>query len=55
MTTVHGVAGLVALELAGYHGGPVRAPLLAATSRIRDDIAAAYAAFGTTQKLQAGT
>jgi 4-hydroxy-2-oxoglutarate aldolase len=42
VTTVHGVAGLkVALELAGYHGGPVRTPLLAATSRIRDDIAAA--------------
>lgn len=56
VTTVHGVAGLkVALELAGYHGGPVRAPLLAATSRIRDDIAAAYAAFGTTQTLEAGT
>jgi len=48
VTTVHGVAGLkVALELAGYHGGPVRAPLLPATSRIRDDIAAAYAVFGT--------
>jgi 4-hydroxy-2-oxoglutarate aldolase len=47
VTTVHGVAGLkVALELAGYHGGPVRAPLLAATSRVRDDIAAAYAVFG---------
>lgn len=48
VTTVHGVAGLkVALELSGYHGGPVRAPLLAATSRIRDDVAAAYAVFGT--------
>ena len=48
VTTVHGVAGLkVALELAGYHGGPVRAPLLPATSRIRDDIAAAYAGFVT--------
>jgi 4-hydroxy-2-oxoglutarate aldolase len=48
VTTVHGVAGLkVALELAGYHGGAVRAPLLTATSRIRDDIAAAYAPFGS--------
>ncbi len=46
VTTVHGVTGLkVALELAGYIGGPVRAPLLAASSRVRDEISAAYAPF----------
>lgn len=46
VTTTHGVAGLkVALELAGYVGGPVRAPLLTASSRVRDEIAAAYAPF----------
>ena len=41
VTTVYGVAGLkVALELAGFHGGPVRAPLLPATSKVREEIAA---------------
>ncbi|HUL72522.1 MAG TPA: dihydrodipicolinate synthase family protein [Vicinamibacterales bacterium] len=44
VTTIHGVAGLkVALELAGFHGGSVRAPLLAASTQARDEIAAAFA------------
>jgi 4-hydroxy-2-oxoglutarate aldolase len=42
VTAVYGVAGLkVALEQAGYYGGPVRPPLLPAPPRARDDIAAA--------------
>jgi 4-hydroxy-tetrahydrodipicolinate synthase len=46
VSTVHGVAGLkVALELMGCYGGPVRAPLLAASSRTREQVAAALAAF----------
>ncbi len=48
VTTVHGVAGLkVALELAGFSGGPVRAPLLPASARVRDEIAAALALFAS--------
>jgi 4-hydroxy-2-oxoglutarate aldolase len=58
VSTVHGVAGLkVALELAGYAGGSVRAPLLAASSGIRDEIAAAYAPFSSVaspRRAQAG-
>ena len=46
VTTGHGVAGLkIALELAGFHGGPVRAPLLPATSKVREEIAAALTHF----------
>jgi len=46
VTTVHGVAGLkVALELAGYHGGPVRAPLLPLASKAREEIAHALSRF----------
>jgi 4-hydroxy-2-oxoglutarate aldolase len=42
VTSVHGIAGLkIALELVGYHGGPVRSPLLAAASGARDEIASA--------------
>jgi 4-hydroxy-2-oxoglutarate aldolase len=58
VSTVHGVAGLkVALELAGYHGGSVRAPLLQASSRVRDEIAAAYApwsAAAASRRISAG-
>jgi dihydrodipicolinate synthase/N-acetylneuraminate lyase len=40
VTTVHGVAGLkVALELVGFHGGPVRAPLMPLASKAREEIA----------------
>jgi len=46
VTTVHGVAGLkVALELAGFHGGPVRAPLLPLASKAREEIAHALGRF----------
>jgi 4-hydroxy-2-oxoglutarate aldolase len=42
VTSGHGIAGLkVALDLAGYHGGPVRPPLLPATASAREEIAAA--------------
>jgi 4-hydroxy-2-oxoglutarate aldolase len=45
VTSVYGIAGLkVALELEGYQGGPVRAPLLPATAAGREDIARALAA-----------
>jgi 4-hydroxy-2-oxoglutarate aldolase len=41
VTSVHGVAGLkAALDMEGYHGGPVRPPLLPASARAREDIAA---------------
>ncbi len=44
VTSVHGVAGLkAALEYVGYHGGPVRAPLLPLTARARSEIEAAFA------------
>ena len=40
VSSVYGVAGLkAALDLAGFHGGPVRAPLLSVSDRERDDIA----------------
>jgi 4-hydroxy-2-oxoglutarate aldolase len=43
VTSVHGIAGLkVALEAAGYRGGPVRAPLLPVPARVREEIAAAF-------------
>lgn len=46
VTTGYGIAGLkIALELAGFHGGPVRAPLLPATSKVREEIGAALTHF----------
>ena len=40
VSSVYGVAGLkAALDLAGFHGGPVRAPLLPVSDREREDIA----------------
>jgi 4-hydroxy-2-oxoglutarate aldolase len=42
VTAVYGIAGLkMALEIVGYHGGPVRAPLLPAPPRARPEIASA--------------
>ena len=42
VTSGHGIAGLkIALELAGYRGGAVRAPLLPAPAAARDEIASA--------------
>jgi 4-hydroxy-2-oxoglutarate aldolase len=39
VTSVHGIAGLkAAMDLAGYRGGPVRAPLPPASAAARDDI-----------------
>ena len=44
VSSVHGIAGLkAALEIAGYHGGPVRAPLLPVSAAVRAEIAAAFA------------
>ena len=48
VTAVYGVAGLkVALEIVGYYGGPVRAPLLPAPPRARQEIEAAIEAVST--------
>jgi len=45
VSSVHGIPGLkAALDLAGYHGGPSRAPLLPVSDRAREDIARALAA-----------
>lgn len=45
VSTGHGVAGLkAALEMVGYAGGPVRAPLRPLAASARDEIAAALAA-----------
>ena len=45
VTAVYGVAGLkVALEIVGYYGGPVRAPLMPAPARARQDIESAIEA-----------
>lgn len=45
VSSVYGVAGLKsALDLAGFHGGPVRAPLLSVSDREREDIARALSA-----------
>jgi 4-hydroxy-2-oxoglutarate aldolase len=42
VTATYGVPGLkLALELAGFHGGPARAPLTPPPARARDEIAAA--------------
>lgn len=44
VTVVHGIAGLkAALEMVGFHGGPVRAPLLPISARAREEIGAALA------------
>ena len=48
VTTAHGVPGLkAALEMVGYEGGPVRAPLRAVPPGARDEIARAVAALQT--------
>jgi 4-hydroxy-2-oxoglutarate aldolase len=45
VSTTHGVAGLkAALDLVGYRGGPVRAPLLPVADRVRGEIAQAIEA-----------
>ena len=45
VTSIHGIAGLkFAMDELGYHGGPVRAPLLPLSDRARSDIARALAA-----------
>ena len=45
VSTTHGVAGLkAALDLVGYRGGPVRAPLLPVPDRVRGEIAQAIEA-----------
>ena len=47
VTTTYGVPGLkLALELAGYEGGPARSPLLPPPAKARDEIAAALAVVG---------
>jgi 4-hydroxy-2-oxoglutarate aldolase len=44
VTSGHGIAGLkAALDLTGYHGGPVRSPLTPVTPAVRDDISRAIA------------
>ena len=46
VSTVHGVAGLKhALDLHGFTGGPVRAPLLPLSDRASDEVARALSAF----------
>lgn len=46
VTSVYGVAGLkLALEMRGFHGGPVRGPLQPAPAQARDAIARALAEF----------
>jgi 4-hydroxy-2-oxoglutarate aldolase len=53
VSTTHGVAGLkAALDLAGYRGGPVRAPLLPVSDRVRDEIAQAIDAVKGTSVVQ---
>jgi 4-hydroxy-2-oxoglutarate aldolase len=45
VTSVHGIAGLkAALEMTGYHGGPVRAPLRPLTAAAREEIQRAVSA-----------
>jgi 4-hydroxy-2-oxoglutarate aldolase len=42
VSSVHGIAGLkAALEMTGYHGGPVRSPLVAVSDKVRAEIGAA--------------
>jgi len=46
VSSVHGVPGLKhAMDLHGFKGGPVRAPLLPLADRARDEVARAIAAF----------
>lgn len=46
VSSVYGIAGLkFALELRGYYGGPVRAPLLPASDRAREEISRALSFF----------
>lgn len=46
VSSIHGIAGLkVALDMRGFHGGPVRAPLLPLSDRARADIASALEPF----------
>jgi 4-hydroxy-2-oxoglutarate aldolase len=46
VSSVHGVAGLkYAMDLFGFKGGPVRAPLLPMSDRARDEVARATAPF----------
>jgi 4-hydroxy-2-oxoglutarate aldolase len=48
VTAVYGIAGLkVALEIVGYYGGAVRAPLLPAPARARHEIETAIEAVGS--------
>lgn len=48
VTSVYGIAGLkLALDLLGYQGGPVRAPLLPPPARAREEIAQALRAVQT--------
>jgi 4-hydroxy-2-oxoglutarate aldolase len=55
VSSVHGIPGLkVALDLAGYHGGPTRAPLQPVSERARDDIARALAAFPDATRANRG-
>ncbi len=54
VSTIHGVAGLkMALDLAGLHGGPVRAPLLPAPAQASAEIARALAAVPTRASVAA--
>lgn len=47
VSSVHGVPGLKhAMDLFGFKGGPVRAPLQPLTDRARDEVARALAPFG---------
>jgi len=47
VSSVHGVPGLKhAMDLFGFKGGPVRAPLQSLTDRARDEVARALSSFG---------
>jgi dihydrodipicolinate synthase/N-acetylneuraminate lyase len=55
VSTTHGVAGLkAALDLVGYRGGPVRAPLLPVPDRVRGEIAQAIEAVARHHHASAG-
>jgi 4-hydroxy-2-oxoglutarate aldolase len=48
VSSIHGVAGLKhAMDLSGFSGGAVRAPLLPLIDRARDEVARALASFTT--------
>jgi 4-hydroxy-2-oxoglutarate aldolase len=56
VTSVHGISGLkLALDLVGYHGGPVRGPLTPAPPGARDEIAAAIAKLTASRAVVAAT